>query len=440
MSLLSRLLKPFVQKTVEQVLTGQSPYNRLYSPNNVVPSFDPNTAIQQYKSWAYIAANKNASAIAGTPLRLFASKSKRETYPKIARYQHLNPTMKKAVRKEGMLQKVGHVMSAEDIVEITEHPFLDLIKNVNPENNQFDFLEETILWLDLTGNCYWNLIPGEGALTGIPQQLWILPSNRMRVVPGKMRLVDAFAYGERGREIMFPPEEVVQFKRTSLADRIYGMSRVEGNWDAIWGLQAIENYEAGMAKNPIPALIAVYKGQLTVKQRRELEREWGRSLDQQAWAKSNLAAIADEAVEIKPIGVPPRDIAMPAGRAVRREQIINAFGQSMALYTENPNRANIEGAIYIWGKYELDPAMSRLSQKLNERILSLYDGGDRLFCCFDKVACDDPQFKLTQDQMDVQNKIRSINEIRKDRGLTPFENEEADDPWAAGAKMQEEKE
>lgn len=437
MSLMSRIASAFSRKTVEQVLAGQQSASRLMMPQNSVPEFDMDTAIRFYKSWVYTAANRNAVGVASTPLRLYATKGKGQEYPKIASYRHLSSPEKKAVYREGMIQKANQIMMAEDIVEIMEHPFIDLMKNVNPEENQFGFMEETILWLDCTGDCYWYMIGGTGLEEGIPKELWILPTNKVRAVPGKTRLIEEYKYGNKGSEQTFEPEEVIRHHRVSLRDRLYGYSRTQALWDAVWGYQAIENFEAGMAKNPVPPLMAYFKGALTVKQKRELERELSRTLDANARNQSSLAGIMDSEGELKPVGISPRDIAMLQGRQFRREEIVNGFGQSMALYTENPNRANIEGAIYLWGKFELDPAMTRISQKINEKLLPRYAADGRLFCAFDKIATNDPQFMLQQDQMDVQNKIRAINEIRKARGLLPFDNDEAEDPFAAGEKMAE---
>lgn len=435
MSLLSRL-NPF-RKSVEQVITGQQGYSRLISPQNAVPEFDADKAIQFYKSWVYTAANRNATAVAGTPLRLYASKGKGQEYPKVASFKHINTPDKKAVYREGLIQKANQIMMAEDVVEITEHPFLDLMRNVNPESNQFDFMEETVLWLDCTGDCYWYLLTGNGVKNGIPEEIWILPTNKVRPVPGKKMLVEKYMYGDRGQETSFSPDDIIRHKRVSLKDRLFGYSRTQALWDAVWGYQAIENFEAGMAKNPIPALMAYFKGTITVKQKRELERELNRTLEANSRNQSNIAGVMDQDGELKPIGISPRDIAMIQGRQFRREEIVNGFGQSMALYTENPNRANIEGAIFLWGTFELDPAMTRISQKINEKLLPKYDGGDRLFCAFDKVAKADQSFMLQQDQVDVVNKIRAINEIRKARGLRPFDDDRADDPFAGADEMAE---
>jgi hypothetical protein len=59
----------------------------------------------------------------------------------------------------------------------------------------------------------------------------------------------------------------------------------------------------------------------------------------------------------------------------------------------------------------------------------MYDDGDRLFCAFDKIAKEDPQVQSAIETADIANRVRTINEVRQDRGLEPYDDERANDPF-----------
>jgi len=421
-------LPNWLRKALPNIAGPATPSFGLYDSQGKAPDFDYDVAVENYRSWPYVAMSKNAAAIASTPLRLFATRQESEQLPKIARFLKLSKTEQSIVKLEARIQKAMSVTMSEEIVEIVEHPFLELMRDVNPFREGFEFMEETSLWLDDTGNAYWYVVTGTGLMKNIPVQLWLLPSNLVTIVPDKKKFIKAYKYGIKGKKVDIDPESIIHFRRPSLKDKFYGYGPVEGAFRAITGFNDIEHYESGTARNPIPQLIIKYlTGFIDRKHRRELTTDWNRMLNNAALDRSNVAGIADGAFDVTPISMKPKEIISPKGREIRREEIVNAFGQSLALYTENPNRANAESAIFVWAKFELDPSMTRIAQKINQTLLPMYDGSERLFCMFDKVAQEEKEFLLKMDVDDRQNNIRTVNEIRIGRGMEPSEEEKADE-------------
>ena len=400
----------------------------LLSPQGAIPSFSADRAVELYTSWVYVAMNKNATAVANQPIRLYATRAQGESLPKIAPYKILTKEQQGKIREEAKLQQNSKVCTAEEIVEICDHPFLDLMRNPNPFRAGFEFMEQTKLWLDGTGNNYWHIVKGTGLMKDIPVQLWTLPSNQVNIVPDTKKFIKGYLYGQTGRKTAIRPNDVIHHRMPALRDRYYGKGRIEGMWQAVRGYQSIEKYESGQAENPIPALVIKYKtGSLQKKQRRELMAEWNRLLNQQASDRSNIAAVADGTFDVEKLSFSPREMAMLKGREFRREEIINGHGQSMALYSDRANRSNAEAAIYMWGRYELDPSLTRIAQKINQTLLPMYEGGPRLFCAFDRVADDDQNFLIKRESADVKYNLRTRNEIRQSRNLPTSDDPRADD-------------
>ena len=132
-----------------------------------------------------------------------------------------------------------------------------------------------------------------------------------------------------------------------LLEEVVGMSRIEAAFRAVQGNAAMDIYEEKLSRrNGVPDVVVNYPEiELTRKQRAELVIEWNRAMA----VGNDLggALITDRKATVTPLSLPPREMNYLEGRKWRREEIVNAFGQTMALYTESANRANVEGAIYI---------------------------------------------------------------------------------------------
>jgi HK97 family phage portal protein len=390
--------------------------------------FDQDTAISFFRSWVYVAAQRNAVALAASNIRLFSARGTGMPEPKHAPFRHVDRSDWHRLLKAGGTP-AGKINAAADVLEITEHPFIELMKNVNEYRDAFDFTEETSLWADCTGNTYWYIETGTGIMKGLPVALYIMPSNMVRIKAGKTRLIDAYIYGQGLNLESFSPEEVIQFRRPSLRSQLYGLSRIEAAWYAVSSHEAIEQYEQQLAKNrAIPDLLLKYKkGRLDPAQARRKLIDWNAQF--RGIHNAGGVGIMDEDFDVEPLGYKPNELGFIQGRPWRRDEILNAFGQSVALYSENPNRANIDGAIYIWSRYELKPTLTRMEQKQNAQLIPMY-GEPTLFCAYDNIVEDDKDFRQSQEAADRQNNIMTINEIRQSRGLEPIDDERADDVFA----------
>ncbi len=129
----------------------------------------------QLKNTEFACASVNAAVCAAYPPRLYvatardrAIKCKTKALPLAAEERlrsaaHLHPATK----------------AADRIEEVTEHPLLTLLRAVNPLLNSFDLWELTQFYLEVHGSAFWLL--ETSAVLGVPEQIWILPSQNVRV-------------------------------------------------------------------------------------------------------------------------------------------------------------------------------------------------------------------------------------------------------------------
>ena len=370
-----------------------------------VADFDARDSVRLCRSIASIAAGRNASEIASAQLRLYYTRKPGQTIP-----------------KNFPFRVIAKAQDQGELIEITEHPSLTLLEKCNPFRNHHDFFEETSMFLDCTGDAYWWVKKGP---LGVPSELWVLNSARVTIIPDDKLFIKGYMYGRGAGRVTLRPDEVIHFRRPNMRSPFYGQGRIEQAFWAIDTELARQKYEDKLFKNNgVSELVVKYdKGTLDARQRRDVEMEWTQQLKSQRGVH-----VADQSFSIDKIAFSPREMIAMQSHAWNIEEITNAFGQPKALYADNPNRASIEGAIYQWGRFELDPSLSRIAEKLNESYFPLFD--DCLWCEFDAVASRDREFDLQQEQADLSGHVRSVNEIRASRQLAPLDDERADDPFA----------
>ena len=86
-----------------------------------------------------------------------------------------------------------HTRSVDQLLEVTDHPLLTLLQQVNPVHNAFDLWELTTLYQEVHGRAYWYLDIGP---LGMPSTIWMLPAQNVTPVrgPDSPNLVDYYLY------------------------------------------------------------------------------------------------------------------------------------------------------------------------------------------------------------------------------------------------------
>ena len=134
---------------------------------------DMNSLIAAYKHVVYICVNRNSSVMSTNGFRLLSRKtpvSRTVKHRKLSKYYQA-------------WLKAKHtklITSSDNLVEITEHPFLELMDHVNPFTTYSNFLYQTNTYKDLTGNTFWYV---EKNGVGTPTALYVLPSQDVKIKP-----------------------------------------------------------------------------------------------------------------------------------------------------------------------------------------------------------------------------------------------------------------
>jgi hypothetical protein len=133
----ARLLAWFRPKAMPSALTGTQwtgtsfvdAYRRNRNPT-------PNELLAELKNTAWTCASLNAAVCASFPPKLYVTTRPGDARPKCLTRAVSRKCLKR-LRSEPRLEM--HTRSAEHIEEVTQHPLLDLLAQVNPVHNAFNF-------------------------------------------------------------------------------------------------------------------------------------------------------------------------------------------------------------------------------------------------------------------------------------------------------------
>ena len=106
-------------------------------------------------NWPNICSRIVASAVAQTPIRLFVTRA-----PGQARAKTVSGSPGKSIARSSKtyqylsehptVSKMAHFQNAEEVEEIFDHPFLKMMNTANDDNNGFDTMFLTSVYMDLT--------------------------------------------------------------------------------------------------------------------------------------------------------------------------------------------------------------------------------------------------------------------------------------------------
>jgi HK97 family phage portal protein len=369
--------------------------------------------IKKYQGWVYTCANKNAVSCAQIPLGLYSTKPSRKS-------KALFKTRAVSAEKHKYLLNSPSVgrKAIGDVEEVLEHPFLDLMYNVNEFTNRFDLLEGTFLAMELTGNAYWQVVMDGLQL---PQEIWPRQPQYIKIIPSKESFISHYEYAVSSAEKHnIKTKEMVHFKYVNPKSAFYGMGPLEAACIAADLGIGMNEFEMGLMNNrgnPEWALVLpADAGEPSENEQKRMER-----LFRQRHAGNKKAGglkVITGGAELKQLTLSPREMNFLQGRKWNLNEIAGVYGVPMSkVTTESVNRANAEAGDYSYMKDTVLPRTRKVEQKINEQLLPMYD--DNLFCAFENPVPEDKEFRLKQAESRLKTGQTTINEERQQDGQEP---------------------
>ena len=414
-------------------------FNVTGQPNSSKAS--ANDILRQYRSWIYSCCSLNASSVASQDLRLYATTEGNESTKFLHKTRPVSKQVEYYIRNDSCRKSLARVRRAENIVEIIDHPILDLLENINVYENNFGSFELTSIYLDMIGDSYWYIVKDS---MGVPESIWILQSQRMKIVPGKRKFIKGYLYGTENsfnssvnaQNIKFNTNEIIHFKTPNPNDLYYGLGAAQSVMSAINRMNSMDVTEQARLDNQgRPDLIVGYKGKLDSREMKKIERMWRGALG--GASKAGRVKVMDEDFDIKEVGFSPKEMEYLSGRTWSVKEIAAAFGVPYSMLDSGDSKkATSEIAERSYAKNAILPRITRISERLNQDLVPLYDPSGRLFLMYDSPVPQDKKLMLEENMAYVAAGIMTVNEARLRLGMERLEGDEYDTP-SAGKKPEQ---
>lgn len=403
------------------------------SPGEAIPRrFSANVQVSQLVARCVtqslaLCVNMNVMACAAQRMRLL--RPARTGAKSIWRGQKLGRKAMRYAKGDGMLRPsakaLGYAMDSDDIEEVTEHPFIDLMRRPDPFISGQDWIISVYWALEAPGAKH--IYTGERDNSGRVVSLYHLYPQWSRIQPSRTDLFDGIWYGRSRTDEFFVPREEVWYSRR-LPDPLDPLGGTS------WPRQVILSSDAENAA--LAAAVARWNNGGTPGL--VLKMPEGTQPDQVTQARANLnsqirgvartgAPLILVNAEIVPLGWNPKDMQ-------GIEEAKNAFDaiRSAAGIPESMFKMGTSSLASAWRadpQYMGETVKPRIDKFADEMTDFAHDEGlipDDHWLGYDCPVAEDDKAIQDSTRADTLAGILTPNESRTVRGYDPAPEPEAD--------------
>jgi HK97 family phage portal protein len=296
---------------------------------------DKTEMLKHYTSWVYACVSIRAKAAASAQFRVFVKRG------------------------------------ANDFEELSVHPLITLMEEMNTFETKGEVIHKTIQHLDLTGDAYWY-VPKNGF--GVPAEVWVLPPDKMKIIPDSKNIISGYELNNGPERIRFSPDEIIHFKYPNPCDFFYGASPLMAAAMAV----DIDTFQRTFQRNfyansAAPQVVLKTEQRLDDTVYRRLKADWERMY--RGEKNSGKIAILENGLNIEPVGINPKDLDWLSTNKVSRDSILAIYGvpASKLGLVEDVNRANAEANDYTFRMNVVEPILTMLDERLTQDLARQFD-------------------------------------------------------------------
>jgi len=251
--------------------------------------------------------------------------------------------------------------------DLESDPALDLWTNPNPKQTLQEFVEGIIAYLGLTGNCYIKGVWANDARVGLPDELWFLRPDLVKIAPDDDgRTVAGYIYQPGAVPIPYDPDEILHLKLFNPLDEWYGLSPLQAvaadvdiqNYGNKWNIALMKN--SAMPKGAWTAKAVLNKVDFE-KLKDEIKEKFGGA------ANAGKPAVFDAGLDWKSMSLSPQELDWLESFIHSTRNIGVAYGVAPELMGDSAAKtfANVKEARQAMYTEKLLPWMDKIEQKVN---------------------------------------------------------------------------
>jgi HK97 family phage portal protein len=306
----------------------------------------------------------------------------------------------------------------KDAKELPDDDLVKVLKNPNPINDEYDIWEATYSFLELAGNCYWELVRENNKI----KEIYVLRPDRIKILGDPKKLVGKYIYNINGQEIEFDPSEILHFKYFNPMSELYGFSPVTPAVQTmtidLYALTYNRNFFRMGAR--IGGVLETDR-HLSKDAIDRLEESF--SSDYGSYSNAWKTAVLQEGLKYKEISPTHKDMSFIELRKQAREEVFAAMGVFPILFgiMEHANYATAHQQKHLFYSGTIIPKLKKTQSRITK--LKQLEGKESVYAKYDTEAIEAlKEEKEVQSKIDAQytdSGIKTINEIRSEHKLTP---------------------
>lgn len=383
--------------------------------------------VQQFRGWVYCAVTAIADEIAGQPIQV-AYRREPDQAEDARKAGKAGRYLAKRYREKALARLQRH----EELELVPhKHPLRRLLDNPNPPDTYETFWRKLVINLKLTGNGYIWAIPNQ---LGQPMELWVLPSHWVWPAERTREQIEAGVliagyeirpYGARaGSGAVLPPDEVIHIANPSPHTPFDGFAATSAGAAWIDTANAVDTARYSAMKQGIwPGIILKLLPEMADPDDPTMARLRARFKElYQGADKSGKPLVLSPGMDVAGETRSAAEMDFMGGSDQMRDLVLALYRTSKAVLgvTAEVNRASMDAAIAFWMRGCIKPDLRLIDGVLTEKLARRFD--EDLVAYHDDPTPDDPAHKLAKQKQDLATGVRTLNEVRAEDGLEPYEH------------------
>jgi len=304
---------------------------------------------------------------------------------------------------------------------LDDHPLKMVLDRPHPNITRSQLLRLTGQWIVTVGEAYWLKV---GSMLGTPLELHpIPPTNIVPLVTNGV--VERYRVRNgAGSEEFLPADQVIRFffpdpENMWASEGYLAPEAVTADGLKFAGQHLRRRYE----KDATPKSVLETGVDATAFSKTERDRfaaEWSKNYNTRFGKNTDSPAIL-------PVGYKLIEMMMQSGADVvpllefwRDEQLMGySVPRSILGQVVSGDRSSAETNQYVFDRHAVKPVANLIADALTLQLAPDFDSG--IFVQFEEFVSDDKEFTLKQEASDLLGMVRSVNQVRQDRGLDPID-------------------
>lgn len=365
--------------------------------------------LQSYNNspWVRAVTSRISVAVGSTSWQVYAIKNQSGKF-----FRH-HELQSKGVKRLDFKRKGIDVPEGTELVEIPEHPALELLSGGCYRMPGSISRQMTQLYLELSGEAFWLLEPRNVNGATVPVGFWVIPPTWIADVPTKEDGFYVLDSGQ-GKTVNIPAPMMMWFTNPSPVNPYgRGVGHMRAFGDEIDTDEYTAKYIRSFFYNSARPDLLIYGKDLHPEDVQRLEIGWLQKV--RGFLQAHRPFFLNRDVTVKELTYKFAEMQMIELRKWERDILVNGRGVPPEVLgiVENSNRATISAAYYLFGKGVIEPALEFLRNMLQSELMPMYD--QRLILGYDSPVEEDYEFQLKA--MQAAPWTVTINEWRAVQGL-----------------------